>query len=73
MTTTPSASDLAKLFIALGEQTKGWAQARPSTFVPISLIEQFNILADAANEIADIKIPRLLQSSSTHTAEAFLV
>jgi predicted nucleotide-binding protein len=69
---TPSVSDLAKLFIALGEQTKASTVSiygRHSAYVPKDLVRQFNMLAQAANEIAHIKIVQIDEASPQPTAQ----
>ena len=69
--TTPSASDMTKLFIALGEQTRALVGRQKSSIVPDNLVQQFNMLADAANQNANIKIHKITGSRLVY-ADDFL-
>lgn len=61
MMTTPTASDFAKLFIALGEQTKAATTdgGTVGLYAPVELVKQYNLLAKAASDIVNINIVQL--------------
>ena len=67
-----SAPDLIKLFIALGEQVRAAYDAPMSSiYASRNLLEQFNMLANEANELEGVKIASIT-GMTAHNVTAFL-